>query len=456
MAALDLADARLDAAPAAAADSAAAAPSTESAGDAGCAASHQRPEAPPPPKPPPPPPNPPPPKPPPPRPPPSRRRRSRRAAQAAAPSRRRTAAATAAARGDTDEQREQPARARRRRWQSPARATAARSAPPARPPVASDPAVRPNTARRMAPITSTPKNRNGSEPNSRSPERAPAAIRRRQRLAVDDLHHLVEAGADAAVDIALAEQRLDGLVDDAVGGRVGQRALEPVAHFDAQRAILQRHQQQHAVVGLVAPELPGVDHADRILLDGLGLRGRHDQHRDLRALALLERRELAFQLGLLAGRQRAGEIGDPRLQRRYRLQRPAASAAPRAAGPPAARTGQQRADHCAAEIHRRAAWRIAASFSTVKFGFTSWSNIFAVRLVGNERTVVLYCLHGLDVAVARHGDAVLRALELRLQVAEILVRLQLGIVLGDRDQALQRLRQLALRCLELLQRRRRR
>ena len=32
---------------------------------------------------------------------------------------------------------------------------------------------------------------------------------------------------------------------------------------------------------------------------------------------------------------------------------------------------------------------MAASFSTEKFGLTSWSNIFAVRLVGNDRTVEL-------------------------------------------------------------------
>ena len=57
--------------------------------------------------------------------------------------------------------------------------------------------------------------------------------------------------------------------------------------------------------------------------------------------------------------------------------------------------------------------------------------------------------HRRDVAVARHGDAVFRALELRLQVAEIGIRLEIGISLGDGEQALQRLGQLALRGLEL-------
>ena len=42
-----------------------------------------------------------------------------------------------------------------------------------------------------------------------------AVIRRGQRLAVDDADHLVDAGIDAAVEIALLEQRHDRVVDDA-------------------------------------------------------------------------------------------------------------------------------------------------------------------------------------------------------------------------------------------------
>ncbi|MDQ1132796.1 hypothetical protein QE386_001391 [Pseudoxanthomonas winnipegensis] len=61
-------------------------------------------------------------------------------------------------------------------------------------------------------------------------------------------------------------------------------------------------------------------------------------------------------------------------------------------------------------------------------------------------------LHGLDVAAAGHGDAVLGAFQLRLQVAEVLVGLQGRIVLADHQQAAQRAAQLALRLGELLQR----
>src|SRR3954471_14156266 len=58
-------------------------------------------------------------------------------------------------------------------------------------------------------------------------------------------------------------------------------------------------------------------------------------------------------------------------------------------------------------------------------------------------------LDRLDVAVARDRDAVLRALELRLQVAEIGVGLELRIVLRDHQQARKRAAELTLRGLEL-------
>jgi hypothetical protein len=68
---------------------------------------------------------------------------------------------------------------------------------------------------------------------------------------------------------------------------------------------------------------------------------------------------------------------------------------------------------------------------------------------GADHPVV--CLHRLHVAVACHGDAVLGAFQLRLQVLEQAVGLQLRIVLADHHQPRQRIAQLALRGLELLQ-----
>ena len=56
----------------------------------------------------------------------------------------------------------------------------------------------------------------------------------------------------------------------------------------------------------------------------------------------------------------------------------------------------------------------------------------------------------LDVAAARDGDPVLGPLELRLQVPEVLVGLQLRVVLGHGEEPPERAAQLALRRLEAL------
>ncbi len=162
---------------------------------------------------------------------------------------------------------------------------------PTRPPVASAPPTRPNRRRKIEPPTSAKMNRNGSRwnrPGDASRRRAELGLR--QRLALDHAHDAIDAGADAVVVIAALERGRDVLLDDPVGGRIGQRAFEAVADLDAHLAVVQRHEQQHAVVDLAAAELPLIDDTDRVLLDCLGLRRRHDQDRDLAALRLLERR----------------------------------------------------------------------------------------------------------------------------------------------------------------------
>ena len=68
------------------------------------------------------------------------------------------------------------------------------------------------------------------------------------------------------------------------------------------------------------------------------------------------------------------------------------------------------------------------------------------------RIVDVVVLHRLDVAVARHRDAVFGAFELRLQVAKQRVGFQLRIILGDDQQSRQRTGEFALRGLELLER----
>ena len=59
---------------------------------------------------------------------------------------------------------------------------------------------------------------------------------------------VVDAAGDAAGEIAGLEARRDGVGDDHLRQRVGQRALEAVADLDAHPALVRRDQQQDAVV----------------------------------------------------------------------------------------------------------------------------------------------------------------------------------------------------------------
>src|SRR6476661_7852756 len=63
------------------------------------------------------------------------------------------------------------------------------------------------------------------------------------------------------------------------------------------------------------------------------------------------------------------------------------------------------------------------------------------REAAREHVVLL---HGLDVAVARDGDAVLRAFELHAQVAEALVGLEVRIAFAHHHQPAERAREFAL------------
>ena len=171
---------------------------------------------------------------------------------------------------------------------------------------------------------------------------------------------------------------------------------------------------------------------------------------------------------LLLGGERAGEIGDARAELREWAAVPAPQAQPCASAASCSQQQRQRKPASATGAARRCAslrlglsaggaggavagaaacWcrsstvgavEICCSFATVKFGFTWKPNIFAVRFTGNGAHRDVVALHRLDVAVARHGDAILGAFDLRLQIAEVLIRLQLRVVLGDRKQALER------------------
>ena len=95
-------------------------------------------------------------------------------------------------------------------------------------------------------------------------------------------------------------------------GDVGQRALEAVADLDAHLPVVLGDEEQRAVVLALAADLPLLGDADRIGLDRLRLRRRHDQHDELVAGARFPVGELRLERLLSPRRQRLREIGDVR------------------------------------------------------------------------------------------------------------------------------------------------
>src|SRR5690606_24752495 len=100
-----------------------------------------------------------------------------------------------------------------------------------------------------------------------------------------------------------------------------------------------------------------------------------------------------------------------------------------------------------AEIHRRRpAQGALVLYSELRLFAVAEEHRGQVGREGAHDDVVL--LHRADVAVARDRDAVLGALELGLQVAEVLVRLELGVALHHDQQPRQRRGEFALGLLE--------
>ncbi len=118
---------------------------------------------------------------------------------------------------------------------------------------------------------------------------------RRQRLSVDQPDQRIDARVDPERVLLLVEPRHDLLADDPLRECVGNRAFEPVPDLDAEFAIVFRDNEHDAVVDPPASDLPCLGYAQGILFDRFGRSRRHEQHRDLRTLASLERSELLLE-----------------------------------------------------------------------------------------------------------------------------------------------------------------
>ncbi|KAG0946479.1 hypothetical protein G6F31_014320 [Rhizopus arrhizus] len=284
---------------------------------------------------------------------------------------------------------------------------------------------------------------------------------RRQVFAIDQLDQHAGGVSDAASIVTTAEARHQVFLDDPVGDGIGNRALQAVTGLDAYPSVILGHHQQHAVIHALAADLPLVEDARGVLRDVFRLGGGHDQHLQLAALALLQVSRLLHQRLLLRGIQRAGGIDHRRIQRRNRRQllRLRRQWQPQQQGQQ--RSGQ--AHRSVARLRCRLLLRRVAEIDRRRAGDLRFVVHGEVRLglvaedLGGDHLreradVGVVVLHLLDVTATCDGDPVLGTFQLRLQVAEVLVGLQLRIVFGDHQQPRQRAAQFALGLLELLER----
>jgi hypothetical protein len=90
-----------------------------------------------------------------------------------------------------------------------------------------------------------------------------------------------------------------------------------VSNFNAHAAIVFRDEKDHAIVCLLAAQLPAFRNAYRILLDALGVRGWHNEHGYLTSFACFKGAQRLFQRSSLIARERIRKIANRRSERWY-------------------------------------------------------------------------------------------------------------------------------------------
>src|SRR5207247_8008498 len=119
----------------------------------------------------------------------------------------------------------------------------------------------------------------------------------------------------------------DDVANHRGGDRIRDHRLEPVADLDAKLPLLQKREQDDAVVDALAADLPALGEPDRDVLEALAFERGKDRDDHLRARRALALRQLLLEPRAIGGRQDAGVIVDPcggrRRQREYQDQRDA-------------------------------------------------------------------------------------------------------------------------------------
>src|SRR5262245_16233443 len=112
------------------------------------------------------------------------------------------------------------------------------------------------------------------------------------------LHYVIDPAADAAGEIVGPKTRNDGVLDDELRYRVGERSLKAVTDLDAHLAFVRRHDQQRAGVLLFLSDLPVTPELVTVVLDRGSLKRLQCNHNELAGGLGLELGELTLERGL--------------------------------------------------------------------------------------------------------------------------------------------------------------
>src|ERR1700722_3433982 len=119
---------------------------------------------------------------------------------------------------------------------------------------------------------------------------------------------IVDAARNAAVEIAGLEAGRDGVGDDDLADRVGQRAFEAIADLEAHLVFLRSDEKQQAVVLLRLAELPQAKEFVGVRFYLLAVERGDGRHHELDAGFVVERLQLGLKRGALTSRDDIGLV----------------------------------------------------------------------------------------------------------------------------------------------------
>ena len=135
-----------------------------------------------------------------------------------------------------------------------------------------------------------------------------------QLLALNQFNQGICRQIQTLVKLALFKRGRHLLTDNTLGNGIGDRAFQPITHFDAHFPVVFSDDNNDAIILFVTANFPGVGQPDTKLCDFFWLSSRQQQYGHLRASLLRKLAELLVERGLLLGRQGLRQIRHRSLQ----------------------------------------------------------------------------------------------------------------------------------------------